>query len=221
MSSLSDGESHEAHPEASMAAETVSTINSGDNDVEIDPVSFFSLPAEIRVQIYDYFFADINTRYLRRGEKLESGVRDILSFSRSPTEPKLGFALIKACDLFPGLMRTSARIRIEATPQYCEILDRVAADLYSRIATAEASDRKLKALGSKLEASTAEWHAGIGRAVLVVMAMEPSRSLEVKLERVESVLWSLLEPKGVLTACDSVRQRRQAWLGQLQYRLGS
>ncbi|KAK1044928.1 hypothetical protein LTR33_015250 [Friedmanniomyces endolithicus] len=137
MSTLSDGESHEAHPAASMAAETVSTNNSGDGDVEIDPVSFFSLPAEIRVQIYDYFFADINT---------------------------------------------------------------------SRIATAEASNRKLKALGLRLEASTAEWHAGIGRAVLLVVAMEPSRSLKVKLERVESVLWSLLEPKVVLTACDSAHR---------------
>ncbi len=189
-----------------MAAETVSTNNSGDGDVEIDPVSFFSLPAEIRVQIYDYFFADINTRYLRRGEKLESGVGDVLSFSRSPTEPKLGLALIRACDLFPGLMRASARIRIEATPQYCQVLDRVAADIYSRIATAEASNRKLKALGLRLEASTAEWHAGIGRAVLLVVAMEPSRSLKVKLERVESVLWSLLEPKVVLTACDSAHR---------------
>ncbi|KAK0353127.1 hypothetical protein LTR91_015290 [Friedmanniomyces endolithicus] len=206
MSTLSDGESHEAHPAASMAAETVSTNNSGDGDVEIDPVSFFSLPAEIRVQIYDYFFADINTRYLRRGEKLESGVGDVLSFSRSPTEPKLGLALIRACDLFPGLMRASARIRIEATPQYCQVLDRVAADIYSRIATAEASNRKLKALGLRLEASTAEWHAGIGRAVLLVVAMEPSRSLKVKLERVESVLWSLLEPKVVLTACDSAHR---------------
>jgi len=189
-----------------MAAETVSTNNSGDGDVEIDPVSFFSLPAEIRVQIYDYFFPDINTRYLRRGEKLESGVGDVLSFSRSPTEPKLGLALIRACDLFPGLMRASARIRIEATPQYCQVLDRVAADIYSRIATAEASNRKLKALGLRLEASTAEWHAGIGRAVLLVVAMEPSRSLKVKLERVESVLWSLLEPKVVLTACDSAHR---------------
>ncbi|KAK0281176.1 hypothetical protein LTR91_000231 [Friedmanniomyces endolithicus] len=221
MSTLSDGESHEAHSEASAAAESVSTINSGDDDVEIRPISFYSLPAEVRVQIYDYFFADINTRYLRRGEKLESGVGDVLSFSRSPTETKLGFALIRECDLFPGLMRASACIRIEATPQYCEILDRAAADLYSHIATAEAFDRKLKALGSKLEASTAEWQAGIGRAILVIMAMGPSRSLEVKLERVEAVLWSLLEPKGVLTVSESIRQCRQAWLGQLQHRLRS
>jgi len=103
-------------------------------------------------------------------------------------------------------MRASARIRIEATPQYCQVLDRVAADIYSRIATAEASNRKLKALGLRLEASTAEWHAGIGRAVLLVVAMEPSRSLKLKLERAESVLWSLLEPKVALTACDSAHR---------------
>jgi len=37
-----------------VVAETLSAINGGDDDVESRPISFYSLPAEIRVQIYDY-----------------------------------------------------------------------------------------------------------------------------------------------------------------------
>jgi len=162
----------------------VSTINSGDDDVEIRPISFYSLPAEIRVQIYDYyFFADRAIVVMENTCAENSEIAKIMeifftrlrAFYYMWTDPPL----MEARDLFPGLMRTSARIRNEATPQYREILERGISDLPRRIANLERSAPRWKAryvLGEK-----ELWHT----------VAVPLRRLELRKERVKSVLRSL------------------------------
>ncbi|TKA48872.1 hypothetical protein B0A54_00948 [Friedmanniomyces endolithicus] len=166
-----------------MAAETVSIINGGDDDVEIRPISFYSLPAEIRVQVYDYFFADRTIMAMEKtrmeNSKFGTAFEVIISRLRSFSVPWSEPPLLEACDLFPGLMRTSARIRNEATPQYREILESVIGDLPRRIASLERSAPRWKAryvLGEKKL-----WHT----------VAVPLRRLELRRERVDSALRSL------------------------------
>ncbi|KAK1065611.1 hypothetical protein LTR12_000340 [Friedmanniomyces endolithicus] len=166
-----------------MAAETVSTINGGDDDVEIRPMTFYTLPAEIRVQIYDCFFAERAIMAMENicveNSKLAKTLEIFFSRLRSCYDMCSERPLMEACDLFPGLMRTSARIRNEATPQYREMLESVIGDLPRRIASLERSAPRWKAryvLGEKKL-----WHT----------VAVPLRRLEVRRERVDAVLRSL------------------------------
>ncbi|KAK0889215.1 hypothetical protein LTR91_012865 [Friedmanniomyces endolithicus] len=111
--------------------------------------------------------------------KIGTAFEDISSKVRSYSEPWSEPPLMDACNLFPGLMRTSARIRNEATPQYREILKSVIGDLPRRIAS--------------LERSAPRWKARyvLGEKELWGLVAVPLRRLELRRERVESVLRSL------------------------------
>ncbi|TKA67775.1 hypothetical protein B0A55_06870 [Friedmanniomyces simplex] len=96
--------SHQVHQhnKASMAAETVATIDSGDDDLDIHSTSIESLPPEIRVQTYDHLFASMRPPPIADdleapSDWLEDPV--LGSFIWRDTPPPVS----KTCDVFPGL----------------------------------------------------------------------------------------------------------------------